>query len=141
MPVWTAKGGFYLSTDEPRPAGSKDPSYLCTGVDSGVIGRRADLVILDDVVDEATSRSELMLEQRRVWLGRTVLSRLKPDGAIVIIGKLWGEGDIVDSAAESGQYVVIRMKALSETNVVEAEVEIPNGVSWRPAMRWREVAA
>jgi hypothetical protein len=95
--------------------------------------------VIDDPVDEATVRSDLLLEARRQWVSRTVLSRLKPNGFVVMVGTPWREGDVVDSAEQSGSYVVIRMKALSEGPLVEADVAIPSGVTWRPSLPSREV--
>lgn len=127
-----AQDGFFVRGPEPRRREHKDPSMVFTGAGGPVIGRRADGAIVDDAVDEATARSETLLGQRKTWLGRSVWSRLKPGAWRIVCGTLWAEGDVVDDAMQSGEYVVIHMRALSAGTGVDADVWIPNGVAWRP---------
>ena len=134
---WYARGwsteGFFLRGPEKRRREHKDPSMIYTGAGGPIIGRRADGVIVDDAVDEKTARSEILLEARKLWIQRTVFSRLKPDGWRIVAGTLWAEGDVVDAAMQSGEYVVVHMAALSTYPAVAADVWIPNGVAWRPS--------
>jgi hypothetical protein len=135
-----SKTGFFVHGRHRRKPGDKDPSGVFVGAGGPVIGRRADGVIVDDAVDEATARSETLLAQRRTWLGRSVMSRLKPGGWRIVVGTLWAEGDVVDEAMQSGEYVVIHMRAQSDGGKVEADVWVPDGVSWRPTvLPYREV--
>ncbi len=127
-----SKDGFFLRGPIPRNAEQKDASMVYTGAGGPVIGRRASGVIVDDAVDEATARSETLLEARKIWVKRTAFSRLKPKGWRIVCGTLWAEGDIVDEAMQSGEYVVIHVKAESKGREVDADVWIPNGVKWRP---------
>lgn len=135
---WSTEG-FFLKGPERRARQSKDPQLVFTGAGGPVIGRRAAGVVIDDAVDEPTARSEVLLEQRKVWIRRSVFSRLKPGGWRIIAGTLWAEGDVVDAAMQSGSYVTIHMAAQSTTKLVEADVTIPDGVAWRPTMPYREV--
>lgn len=134
---WTergwAKDGFFIRGPEARREEEKDASMVYTGAGGPVIGRRANGVIVDDAVDEATARSETLLEARKIWVRRSVFSRLKPRiGWRIVCGTLWAEGDVVDEAMQSGEYVVIHVKAVSPSREVDADVWIPNGVKWRP---------
>ena len=136
---WSADG-FFLKGPEKRKREQKDPTVVFTGGGGPVIGRRADGVIIDDAVDEETARSETLMEARKLWIRRSVFSRLKPGGWRIIAGTLWADGDVVDTAEQSGDYVTIRMQARSTSNVQEADVSIPDGVTWRPRLhRYREV--
>jgi len=134
---WKNRGwstdGFFLRGPVKRRREQKDPTMIYTGAGGPIIGRRADGVIVDDAVDEKTARSELLLEARKLWVNRTVFSRLKPGGWRIVAGTLWAEGDVVDSAMQSGEYVVVHMAALSTYTSVVADVWIPNGVKWRPS--------
>jgi hypothetical protein len=123
---------FFVKGPIPRPFGQKDASLVYTGAGGSVIGRRADGVIVDDPIDEEVARSETQLEARKTWIQRTLLSRLKPGGWIVIAGTLWTEGDVVDSSMRTGEFVVIHMQAKSDTPNVVANVWIPNSCAWRP---------
>jgi hypothetical protein len=134
---WT-QDGFFVRGPEKRRKEHKDPTMVYTGAGGPIIGRRADGVIVDDIVDEATARSETLLGQRKTWIGRTVLSRLNGSakGWRVFAGTLWTEDDVVDSAMRTGEYVVVHMAARSPGSVVHADVWIPNGVQWRPQRQY-----
>jgi hypothetical protein len=130
---WSQDGFFVRSKSTARFAENKDASMVVVGAGGPVIGRRADGVIVDDAVDEATARSETLLESRKLWIKRSVFSRLKPRGWRIVAGTLWAEGDVVDTAMQSGEYVVIHVKAVSPGREVDADVWVPNGVKWRPS--------
>jgi hypothetical protein len=126
-----SQDGFFVT----RPVSffDKDPTGFYAGAGGPVIGRRAEGLIVDDPIDQATARSELELANRKNWLKQTAFSRLKPGGWAVIAGTIWVEDDVLDAYSKSGDYVEIREKALSDTRVVTADVRIPAGVDWRPA--------
>lgn len=124
---WSRKG-LFLSGADPK---EKDASIVYIGAGGGAIGRRANLLI-DDPVDEDTARSSTMLEARKLWIARTAMSRLDRSSWAVMIGTVWTEDDVVSSAAKTGDWTVIRMKALSDEKAVYADVNLPDGVEWRP---------
>jgi hypothetical protein len=128
-----AKDGFFIRGPKPRGKAQKDASMIFTGAGGPVIGRRADGIIIDDAVDEATARSETLLEARKLWIRRSVFSRSKPGSWRIICGTLWTEDDVVDSAMRTGEYVTIHMEARSPNEHVAAKLWIPNGVAWRPS--------
>ncbi len=137
---WSNDGRF-LKGSRPRLAMAKDPQLVFVGAGGGIIGRRANGIIVDDPVDEATARSETLLEARKLWIQRSVRSRLKPKGWRIFVGTLWAEGDVVDTAMQSGTFVVIHMAAESTSTIVEADVTIPNGVRWRPGQKYRTLTS
>lgn len=128
-----AKDGFFVKGPTRRSMRQKDATLGFFGAEGAIIGRRADGIIVDDAVDEATARSETKLEARKVWLQRSAFSRLKPGAWRIICGTMWAEDDVVDTAMRSGDYVVIHMQARSPGEVVVADLWIPNGVAWRPS--------
>lgn len=126
---WSRDGLFVT---RPYRPGQKDPSIAFVGAGGPIIGRRGDVMILDDAVDEPVARSELMLAKRVQWVKQSVRSRLKPNGKVLIAGTVWAEADVLGAMRELGTFVVVVMRALSDTKQVYAEVEVPDGVSWRP---------
>ena len=128
-----SKDGFFIRGPHKRGRSQKDSSMIYTGAGGPVIGRRADGVIIDDAIDEATARSDTLLETRKMWIRRSVFSRLKPGGWRIVCGTLWTEGDVVDSAMRTGDYVVCHMEARSPGQRVVANLWIPNSVKWRPS--------
>jgi hypothetical protein len=75
------------------------------GAGGPIIGRRADVMIIDDAVDEPTARRDLRLKARVEWVQRSVRSRLNPSGLLVAAGTMWDEGDVISSLSEVGTYV------------------------------------
>lgn len=128
-----SRDGLFLQGPKRRPASQKDASLVVIGAGGAIIGRRASGTIIDDAVDEATARSETLLETRKTWIRRSVFSRLKPGAWRIVCGTLWTEDDVVDSAMRTGDYVVIHMEARSPNEHVAAKLWIPNGVAWRPS--------
>ena len=70
-------------------------SYHSAGVQGPIIGRRADLVVIDDPVksqmeaDSATKRDHIW-----AWYRSDLVPRLKPRGRVVIIMTRWHEDDL-----------------------------------------------
>lgn len=86
--------------DDSRSAGRWDlingGSYYATGVGGTVTGRRADMVICDDLlkgIDDAESK--LVRDNMWDWWGSDLSTRLKPSGVMVIIGTRWHLDDII----------------------------------------------
>lgn len=91
---WAPRGGFaggsakwtqdsiYLNP-EIRDSGEKDPSIQALGIGSHIYGARADLIILDDVVDSLNAHD---YEKQMEWIQSQVLSRLSPEGALLMVG-------------------------------------------------------
>lgn len=132
---WSRKGLFLTGADP----NEKDASIVFIGAGGGAIGRRANLLI-DDPVDEDVARSPTLLEARKLWLARTAFSRLDRDSWAVMIGTIWTEDDVMSAAAKTGDWTLIRMKALADEKAVHAEVNVPEGVEWRP-YGWQAVGA
>jgi hypothetical protein len=126
---WSRDGLF---VKRPYRPGQKDPSIAFVGAGGPIIGRRGDVMVLDDAVDEPVARSDLMLAKRVQWVKQSVRSRVKPNGKILLAGTIWAEADVINAMRELGTFVVITMRALSDTTKVYAEVEVPDGVSWKP---------
>lgn len=131
---WSHDSGRFLRVPgEPRDPGDKDPQLVNAGAGGGIVGRRADGEIIDDVVDAEIARSEVQMPQRVEWIQSSLLSRLQPGGWAVCIGTLWGEGDVVDTLRLSGEWSFVIARAESPNRQVYADVEIADGVGWRPS--------
>jgi hypothetical protein len=131
---WSSDG---LYVQRPLVATQKDPSLVYVGAGGAIIGRRADGVIIDDVVDEGTARSpDVKLPARVTWVKRSVLSRLKPSGWAVVVGTVWTEGDVVSGLAAEGGWVVVRFQALAGSRQQVAEVTLPDDCRWQPSADW-----
>lgn len=102
--------------------------FLAAGVGSGVTGRGADLIIVDDpFADYEEAHSETIRESVWNWFQSTLYTRLTADGRIVIIMTRWHTDDLVGRLIdpiraeqirqEGGDYIpwkVINLPALAE---------------------------
>ena len=93
---------------------TKDATLFATGVGGPLIGRRAQLIIVDDPLDEDNSATENQRNKVKTWYKRTLLSRLMPDGRVIVILTRWHEDDLAADLIASGEYHVMHMKAISD---------------------------
>ena len=69
-------------------------SLLATGIGSALLGARADIIIVDDIVGEKEAVSPALRKQASDWLWTTLLNTLEPDGQVVVSGSRWSQDDI-----------------------------------------------
>ncbi len=111
--------GVALARDE-RAAGNwslqDGGSYFGAGVRGPIVGRRADLVLIDDPVkghleaDSAGARESLWQ-----WYQSDLVPRLKPGGRIVLVMTRWHEDDLGGRLLAGGEnWTVLRLPALAE---------------------------
>ena len=81
---------IYISP-EARSAGEKDPTVQALGIRGHIYGARADLIILDDCVDNANAHE---YDKQIDWLQGQVLSRLSDAGALLVVGTRLASRDL-----------------------------------------------
>lgn len=102
--------------------------YFAIGATGGVLGKRADCVICDDVHSSfEDAQSETQLSKIRSWFEGDLLSRLTPEGKLIVIGQRLNANDIIgyvlDRAAANPE---IRIKVLKFTAVADSHVSPEN---------------
>jgi len=81
---------------------AKDPSVIAMGIGSGgIYGRRADLVILDDAIDDNNAHA---YAKQFDWLTRTVLSRNKT-GIVALVGTRVAPMDLYSHVLNDDIYI------------------------------------
>lgn len=106
---WAATS-WYLQREQ---ISDKNPSLYAAGVEGSIIGKRFDIVILDDVCDQANQATEYQRDKVREWINQTVFSRLIKKGGIVIcIMTRWHEMDVMKLLKDRGGFQVIHMPSL-----------------------------
>jgi predicted phage terminase large subunit-like protein len=113
--------GYGISRGEngaSRFATTTGGSYYAVGVRGPVTGRRADLLLIDDPV-----RSAADAERARVrghlweWYRSDLATRLRPEGAIVLVMTRWHHDDLAGRLIEAGDaWRVLRLPALAEAD-------------------------
>lgn len=105
-----------------RWATDQGGQYYAAGVGSNIVGRRADLAILDDpVADREHAESESERERLWEWYRWDFWTRLKPQAAVILIMTRWHEIDLagllLEDAKQGGEpWEVISLPALAEAN-------------------------
>lgn len=91
---------------------------LTIGVGGSPIGRGADLMIIDDPIKSyEAAMSPLVRRRVREWWAGTMVSRIEPGGAVIIVMARWYEDDLAGyllSTTEHGEWAELRLPALCD---------------------------
>jgi len=93
--------------------------YLAAGVDGPIIGRRADLALIDDPVKSAAgAASQGQRDAVWDWYRTDLLTRLKPGGRVVLVMTRWHEDDLGGRllALQKDEWRCLRLPALAEVD-------------------------
>jgi predicted phage terminase large subunit-like protein len=72
-----------------------DTEYYAVGTGGSVTGRRGDIGLIDDPVKgREEADSEAQMEKLWDWYKSDFLTRLKPDGSIIIVQTRWSDSDL-----------------------------------------------
>ncbi len=122
---WT-KTEIYLK----RPTYAKDASLSISGATGSKIGKRLDILILDDVNDakntihQPKTRDVIWTNFTGVWT-----SRLEPGGKILCIATRWHEEDLVGRILNDdemrGKYAFLIQRVAEDFNSIECETIVP----------------
>jgi predicted phage terminase large subunit-like protein len=89
--------------------------YFSIGVNGAVTGRRADLAIIDDPVSSfADAESFAGRERLWNWFRSELVTRLKPQGCMVVVMTRWHVDDLAGRLIEQGGWEVVRLPAIAE---------------------------
>ena len=99
-----------------RSAILKDPTFVALGTEQATIGRRADIAICDDVVDEDYASSEALRARLRTWFKKELVERLEPDGRLIVVGTRWHFADLYSELLKDESYEKLIYPALDEEN-------------------------
>lgn len=93
-------------TIEREDVGMKDPTIFATGLFGQILARRATIIILDDVVDQQNSMTELQRIKVIDWIETTVLPVLVPGGTLIYLGNTWHQDDVVSKFMKDPRFIV-----------------------------------
>lgn len=103
--------------------GSDDPSFVATSLGGSLTGRGFQIIIIDDPVRErAEAESDAYRRHVKDAYRSSVLTRLEPGGAIIIICTRWHEDDLPGwllaqkQTGEGEDWEVLNLPALAEAN-------------------------
>jgi predicted phage terminase large subunit-like protein len=99
-------------------------SYFAVGVGGGVLGKRADWVICDDIhTSFEDAQSESQLAKIHNWFESDLLSRLTPKGKLIVIGQRLNANDIIGYTLQRyAENPRVRLRVLKFTAEATSEV-------------------
>jgi len=94
---------------------SQGGEYFAVGVRGAVTGRRADLALIDDPVRSmAEAETPRAREQLWSWFRSELVTRLKPNGRILLVMARWHPDDLAGRLIEQGGWSVLQLPALAD---------------------------
>lgn len=108
---WTQEKLFLANREnKSRP----DPNLMSTGMTGPVLGRRAELVIVDDPTSQKDAGSEKVMRDQKLWFKETLMSRVKPGGRVVVILTRWHDKDLASMLVNDMDFEVVHMAAIGD---------------------------
>ena len=112
-------GTKYLRSAKQFDIVGTEGTYRAAGIKTGVTGDGFDLIVIDDpYADWADASSEQGRKVVKDWYTAVALTRLTPNGKIIIIHTRWADGDLIgdllsqaEADPESEQFEVICIPA------------------------------
>lgn len=96
-----------------RDSMEKDPTVAAIGVGGRLISRRADIIIIDDLIDIESARTKSARKRTLEWYENVLVPILEDGGRLIIVGTAWYKDDIYDTLMkESGFDIRLKLKAL-----------------------------
>ena len=96
-----------------RDTMEKDPTIAAIGAGGKLISRRADIIIVDDLLDIDNARTKQMRHKTKEWFENVLLPILEDDGRLIIAGTAWYKDDLYDNLWKDSKFDVrLKLKAL-----------------------------
>lgn len=88
----------------------KDASIFVVGVGGSVVGRRADIIIIDDIIDRRSARSDVARSDVRHWISEELLGATHRKTQIILLGTRFSGKDIyienIAQTVRAGDYIL-----------------------------------
>lgn len=96
-----------------RTSFDKDPSVVGIGAGGKIISRRADIIIVDDLLDIDNARTPTMRKKTLEWFENVLLPVLEDNGRLVVVGTPWYRDDLYDHLMKHPSFDIrLKLKAL-----------------------------
>jgi len=104
---------------------SKDPSIEAVGVLGTITGGHVDLIVLDDVEDDESTRTDTRLRALTEWFSGTIMQLREPDTKIVVVGTLKTPGaDIYNLVQENPMWSCKVVPAILSHELGDIEYDV-----------------
>lgn len=106
--IWSTTQIYVAQRNSPE----KDPTVQVLGVEGDIFGRRAELIVCDDVADHENQQNPDRVASMLSWLDKEVASRVGKRGKLVYVGTRVHAGDIYSYLIKRDGYRVLRYPAI-----------------------------
>lgn len=112
---WSSDGLYLRGT----PMSGQSPAYRAVGWGASVMGQRANLLIIDDPMNQENAESPTEQIKAKKYFDMTIGPRLQPgSGAALAVMTRWAEGDLashfIEKAKQGGDWLVVPLPMLAE---------------------------
>ena len=76
--------------------GSNNVTMFSSGAGASALGKRFDLILCDDILDEDNTINIDQREKVETWFWKTLKPTLVPGGSILVLGTRWAEDDLYE---------------------------------------------
>ena len=98
-----------------RHTRSKEPTLVCAGTRKRIVGKRADLIIVDDPLNDENTENIRQRRKTLRWFMKTLTPIVNPDtGRIIVIGTRKHPDDLHGELAKNPRYRQFVFKSLDE---------------------------
>ena len=104
----------FLMEHFPKPGG-----MISAGIGGPIIGRGADLFLVDDYIKNAEdSLSETVRDKAWNWFLSTAFTRLEPNASFIVLATRWNQDDIIGRllTEQPGVWTLINLPAIAQDN-------------------------
>ncbi|MDP2984869.1 MAG: hypothetical protein Q8O92_16235 [Candidatus Latescibacter sp.] len=108
--IWRAQDITVLRSER-----GKEPTVVCGGTGKKIIGRRADLIIVDDPLNDENVSSETQRNKTETWFKKTLTPILRPKtGRMIVIGTKKHPLDLHTTLKNNDQYKQFIYEAIKD---------------------------
>jgi hypothetical protein len=105
-----------------RTGNSTDQTLQAKSVFGKGVGKRADVLIFDDVVDQLNAAEPAQRKKVREFVSNTWMGRLTPQGKVLYIGTPWNTDDATYHLMKRSRWCFLVQKVNEEVTCLEQEV-------------------
>jgi hypothetical protein len=84
----------------------KDPTINAVGLFGSILSSRADILIVDDLVNQENSTNEEQRQKIKDWVYTTLMPVLVPGGRFINLGSTWHMDDLISNLLKDPQFDV-----------------------------------
>lgn len=109
---WTTSEAIVAGRDNTRTL--RDATLLLGGAGATWFGRRADLIICDDMITLDNAATPELRNKMRQWFMEAVVNMLEPDGRLWVIGTVQHHADLYAELKGKPEYTVVHYDAVQD---------------------------